>query len=76
VRATALPSPRGRRIRNTIHLLPLANNRSLSCDDQQYVVLGFPGLVADACSLLLQAADEVFEALELLELGREVIMAG
>jgi hypothetical protein len=52
------------------------NNRSLSCDDQQYVVLGFSGLVADACSLLLQAADDVFEALELLELGREVIMAG
>jgi hypothetical protein len=31
-------------------------------------------LTADACSLSLQAGDESFKALELLELGRGVIM--
>jgi tetratricopeptide (TPR) repeat protein len=56
------------------NLLPLMNNRSLSRDDQQYVVSAFSGLAADACSLVLQTGGDAFEALELLELGRGVIM--
>jgi hypothetical protein len=60
--------------KRAISLLPLINNRCLSRDDQQYMALRFSGLVADACSLSLQADDDAFEALELLELGRGVIM--
>jgi hypothetical protein len=33
-------------------------------DDQQYVVSTFSGLAADACSLSLQAGDELFEAVQ------------
>jgi hypothetical protein len=55
-------------------LLPLINNCSLSRDDQQYVVSRFSSLAADVCSPLLQTGDDVFEALELLELCRGVII--
>jgi len=60
--------------RQAVHLLPLMNNRSLSREDQQDVASRFAGLAADACSLSLQAGDDAFEALELVELGRGVIM--
>lgn len=43
-------------------------------EDQQHVVSIFSGLAADACSRSLQAGDEVGQALEVLELGRGVIM--
>jgi tetratricopeptide (TPR) repeat protein len=60
--------------KQAVQLLPLINNRSLSRQDQQHVVSRFSGLAADACSLSLQASDDAFGALELLELGRGVIM--
>ena len=60
--------------KQAVHLLPLINNRSLSREDQQDVASRFAGLAADACSLSLQAGDDAFEALELVELGRGVIM--
>ena len=53
--------------KEAIFLLPLINNRSLSRNEEQYVVLRFSGLAADAYLLSLQVSDDVFEALELLE---------
>jgi hypothetical protein len=47
----------------------LINNRSLRREDQPFVASRFCGLAADACPLSLQAGDDAFEALELLELG-------
>ncbi len=60
--------------KQAVHLLPLVNNHSLSCEDQQNVVSRFAGLAADACLLFLRAGDNTFEALELLELACGVIM--
>ncbi|KAL9595915.1 MAG: hypothetical protein Q9179_004797, partial [Wetmoreana sp. 5 TL-2023] len=60
--------------KQAVYLLPLINNRSLSREDQQDVVSRFAGLAADACSLSLQVGDDALEALELVELGRGVIM--
>jgi hypothetical protein len=54
--------------------LSLVNNRSLSRDEEQYIILRFSGLTADACSLSLQASDDAFEALKLLELRCGVII--
>jgi hypothetical protein len=60
--------------KEAVHFLPLVNSRSLSREDQQHVVSRFSGLAANACSLSLQDGDDAFEALELLELGRGVII--
>jgi hypothetical protein len=62
------------RYKKTIRLLSLVNNRSLSHDEEQYIILRFSGLAADACSLSLQAGDDAFEALKLLELRCGVII--
>jgi hypothetical protein len=61
-------------------LLPVVNNRSLSRQNQQYIVSRFSGLAVDACSLiLLQLTDAkqdfarvqiVEKELQTLELGR------
>ncbi|OGE48761.1 hypothetical protein PENARI_c026G10257 [Penicillium arizonense] len=58
-----------------IDLLPLVHNRSLSIQDQQYVVSFFFGMAADACSLALQVGQAPIKALELLERGRGVILS-
>jgi hypothetical protein len=60
--------------KEAIDLLPLVQNRSLSIQDQQYVVSHFSGLAADACSLALQVGEGPSKALELLERGRGVIL--
>lgn len=44
-----------------IELLPLVHNRSLSIQDQQYVVSYFSGLAAIACSLALQVGRSPYE---------------
>ena len=60
--------------KQVVSLLPIMNNRSLNRDDQQHIVSRFSGLAADACSLALEVGDSPFQALELLELGRGVIL--
>ncbi|OAG09323.1 TPR-like protein [Paraphaeosphaeria sporulosa] len=57
-----------------IHLLPYVHNRSLSHEDQQYVVSHFSGLAKTACSLAVQTGKGPEAALELLEQGRGVIL--
>jgi hypothetical protein len=46
----------------------------LSRDNQQYIALTFSDFIADVYSLSLQTGDEPFENLELLKLGREIII--
>ncbi|KAJ5117770.1 hypothetical protein N7448_011402 [Penicillium atrosanguineum] len=58
-----------------IELLKLVNNRSLTLQDQQYVLSHFSGLATQACSLALQTGQPIFEALLLLESGRGVILS-
>jgi tetratricopeptide (TPR) repeat protein/CHAT domain-containing protein len=58
-----------------IDLLPRVHNRSLSLQDQQYVVSLFSGLATDACSLALQTGEPPAKAVELLERGRGVILS-
>jgi len=60
--------------KQTVHLLFLINNHSLSHKNQQDVVSRFAELAVDACSLSFQASNDAFEALELMKLGCKVIM--
>ncbi|KFY28251.1 hypothetical protein V491_00549 [Pseudogymnoascus sp. VKM F-3775] len=59
---------------SAIDLLPHVHNRSLSYQDQQYVVSLFSGLATTACSLALQIGEPPEKALEILERGRGVIL--
>jgi len=61
--------------KQTVYLLFLINNHSLSCKNQQDVVSRFAELAVDACSLSFQVSNDVFEALELMKLRCEVIMS-
>ena len=61
--------------KQVVRFLPLVNNRSLSRDDQQHVVSRFSGVAPDVCSLVLHTGGDGFEVLELLELGRGVIIS-
>jgi hypothetical protein len=59
--------------KQAVHLLPLINNRSLSCRTNRMWhqdLLDLPQMPVH----FLQAGDDAFEALELVELGRGVIM--
>lgn len=60
---------------DAIDLLPRVHNRTLSLQDQQYVVSLFSGLATDACSLTLQVGEPPTKAVELLERGRGVILS-
>jgi tetratricopeptide (TPR) repeat protein len=60
---------------SAIDLLPRVHNRSLSHQDQQYVVSLFSGLATTACSLALQVGKPPEKALEILEQGRGVILS-
>jgi tetratricopeptide (TPR) repeat protein len=57
-----------------IDLLPRVHSRSLTLEDQQYVVSLFSGLANNACSLALQTREPPAKAVELLERGRGVIL--
>lgn len=57
-----------------IHLLPYIHNRSLSQQDQQYLVSHFSGLAPLACSLALHTGKGQDTALELLEQSRGLIL--
>jgi hypothetical protein len=59
---------------DAIDLLPRVHNRTLSLQDQQYIVSLFSGLATDACSLALQRGEPLAKALELLEQGRGVTL--
>lgn len=58
-----------------IDLLKLVHNRSLTLQDQQYVVSHFSGLATQSCSLTFQMGQPLFKALHLLETGRSVTLA-
>ena len=58
-----------------LEVLPRVHNRSLSRQDQQYVVSTFSGLAASACSLALQTGQPPETALKVLERGRAVILS-
>ncbi|KAI9683056.1 MAG: hypothetical protein M1822_006251 [Bathelium mastoideum] len=60
---------------DTLEVLPRVHNRSLSHQDQQYVIAHFSGLAASACSLALQIGQPPEVALEVLEQGRAVILS-
>ncbi|KAJ5772185.1 hypothetical protein N7520_002714 [Penicillium odoratum] len=57
-----------------IDMLSRMNNRSLSRDDQRIIASRFSGLAGNACSLSLQCNGDAIEALNLVELGRGVIV--
>jgi len=56
------------------HFLPLVNNRSLSQDDQRFVVSEFSGIASDVGALILENRGSAFDALELVELTRGSII--
>ncbi|KAI9667773.1 MAG: hypothetical protein M1821_000592 [Bathelium mastoideum] len=60
---------------DALEVLPRVHNRSLSHQDQQYVITRFSGLAASACSLALQIGQPPEVALEVLEQGRALIIS-
>ena len=61
--------------KEAIRLLPLVSSRTLDRDDQQYTMAQSAGLAASAGSIALQVGNGKLEALELLELGRGVVLS-
>ncbi|KAI9684131.1 MAG: hypothetical protein M1829_003401 [Trizodia sp. TS-e1964] len=57
----------------TIHLVPLLTPRSLEASDKQRLLGKISGLASDAAAVALNAAKIPFDAIQLLELGRDVI---
>ena len=57
----------------TISLIPLLAPRSLERSDIQYQVNEMVGLASDAAAIALRAEKSVYEAIQLLEIGRGII---
>ncbi|KAJ5101293.1 hypothetical protein NUU61_003515 [Penicillium alfredii] len=57
-----------------VQLMVFLGNRTLTQIDQQWHLSQYPRLTAEACSLLLALSGEAAEAVELLELGRGIIL--
>jgi hypothetical protein len=62
-----------RHLENATRMLPLLSKRSLQREDKQHVLSSFSGLVADAALATIKAGSDPKHALELLELGRNII---
>lgn len=60
--------------KEAVRLMTLVSNRTLSQADQQWCLSHFSHLAAESCSFSLRAGDSAAEAVELLELGRGVIL--
>jgi hypothetical protein len=56
-----------------VRLLPTASPRTLRRDDKQYSISQFDGVAADACAISILNGGDVYEAIELLEIGRGVM---
>ncbi|KAK8115636.1 hypothetical protein PG984_012138 [Apiospora sp. TS-2023a] len=62
-------------IANTaIQLVPLLASRSLQNTDKEAVLYRTAGLASDAAAVALQAGEGVFKAIEMLEMGRGLLM--
>ncbi|KAI1141531.1 hypothetical protein F5Y05DRAFT_423315 [Hypoxylon sp. FL0543] len=57
-----------------VKLIPQICSRYATREDQQYAVMQTSGLAADACAVLLKVPGKVEKAVELLELGRGLII--
>ncbi|KAM3069480.1 hypothetical protein ACMFMG_005585 [Clarireedia jacksonii] len=57
----------------TISLVPILAPRSLEASDKQRLLVQVSGLASDAAAIALNATKTPFDAIQLLELGREVI---
>ena len=57
----------------TVSLVPLFTPRSLDVSDKQRLLVNISGLASDAAAIALNAEKLPFDAIQLLELGREVI---
>lgn len=60
--------------KQAVEFLPIVNDRSLNREDLQIIISSFAGLAADACSLSLKVDGDPLQSIELLELGRGVIL--
>ena len=60
-------------LREAINLLPAISPRTLQHTDKQHMLADFAGLAAVAAAAALNAGEEPYHALQLLELGRDVI---
>jgi tetratricopeptide (TPR) repeat protein len=58
-----------------IDILQLVHKRSLTLQDQQYVISHFSGFATQGCALALQTGQTLFTALRLLQRGRGVILS-
>jgi hypothetical protein len=57
----------------TVSLVPLLTPRALETSDKQRLLVNISGLASDAAASALNALKTPFDAIQLLELGREVI---
>ncbi|KAI3326723.1 hypothetical protein HD806DRAFT_488009 [Xylariaceae sp. AK1471] len=60
-------------LQEALNLLPIISSRSLKHTDKEYMLAEFAGLASTAAATALNAGKDVFHALQLLELGRDVI---
>ena len=56
-----------------VHLLPAISPRSLKRGDQQFNISQFANITARAVSLSVEYTDDLYESLQLLELGRGIL---
>jgi tetratricopeptide (TPR) repeat protein len=56
-----------------VSLVPLLTLRSLEASDKQRLLMSISGLASDAAAIALNAAKTPSDAIQLLELGREII---
>ena len=56
-----------------VHLLPAISPRTLRRRDQQTSLSKFFGLAGDACALSVEAGEDIYKSLQLLEVGRGVM---
>jgi tetratricopeptide (TPR) repeat protein len=57
-------------------LLPILSSRAVAAMDRQFKLSEYPGLASSAAAWLLESNKPVLEAIEVLEIGRGVILSG
>ncbi|ERF74882.1 hypothetical protein EPUS_09421 [Endocarpon pusillum Z07020] len=57
-----------------VSLIPLLTSHSLEISDKQYLLTNVAGLASDAAAIALMADRTIYEAIQLLELGRGIIV--
>ena len=60
-------------LREAVHLMPVVNTRTLEHSSKEHVIGEFTDLTSMAVAAVLNAGEEPYQALQLLEIGRGVI---